>query len=143
MNHPTPEAVREVADRLEQAANLYEPVIDMSIPTVAAVCGTPCCHAGLYALALRKHWPDGALSACYERGTRWMAQDLGFQSSSGLRMWARNNPKIWGNTMGSSMFVSKLAFVPVSDPITVNTIVAHWRAVADRLEGVAHGTSDA
>ena len=154
--HPDPAAIRMVADRLEAAADAQDRVeIEMSEPDIMKhnSCETVCCHAGLYVLAcmdeVARLWNDESfdntavvlvpdyLGSPWIRGAELMAHHLGFRLRSDLERWATLTPSLWGNRYGGEMFTKAAAFT--GEPLSwtsVDQIVAHWRAVADRIEKV-------
>ena len=78
----------------------------------------------------------------YHKGTRDLANDLGFRDGRYLTQWAHENRDIWGNVFGSMMFYSAKAFGCLRDDsyLTVEDVAAHWKEVADRLERIENAT---
>lgn len=69
-------------------------------------CGTVHCIGGWYAMAICDiskpiDWTHGALV---------MVDHLGFDRRSDLNNWAEENPDIWGNKCGDSVFTEKAAW---------------------------------
>ena len=58
MNHPDPDRIREMCDRMEKAGKEHVVKISMLAPRITQIsknqtpCGTICCHGGLAVLAL-------------------------------------------------------------------------------------------
>ena len=161
MKHPDPEKIREMCDMMKVTSENYDIDIDMaeSDITTAPGCGTVCCHGGLFAFAwyearpgykfvepsYYKHFGDdtqvfaevdrhGMDKVTFEDGASLMAAFIDFPGHKSLGLWAEGNPHIWGNEHGALMFQSAFAFSEKNDTITVQKIIDHWRAVADRIE---------
>ena len=143
MNHPTPEAIRKVAARLQSVmprdgsggqVDMQESEVDRN------QCGTPVCHGGWYALAC---YAEGRLqneTLDYGVGVLSMAEDLGFDDDVYLAAWAQGNTGLWGNDVGAFMFSSPRSFGfkhgPGESKLTLQHIIDHWLAVADRIEAL-------
>lgn len=92
-------------------------------------CGTIACHGGWWAVANKIKTND------YADGAKHMAQTLGFEDVTALKVWAHRNPQIWGNYHGGDMFQSRLAFgVEPYEEITLKDIGNHWLGVAERYK---------
>ena len=74
MTHPTPQAVRAVADKLEAADRKYNVEINMNVVSAKQECGTVCCHAGLYALACLDRWNKHTGCCAYSDGAELLAE---------------------------------------------------------------------
>jgi hypothetical protein len=95
-------------------------------------CGTIHCHAGWYAIAAC----DISKPLMFVHGSHQLAQDLGFAHHLHLRLWARDNPEIWGNEHGTQMFIDKQAFESESrleGAQNLQDIIDHWSEVQSRL----------
>lgn len=161
--HPSPEAIRQVAERLERVNITCKPHLDMMRGTIDRYpCGTIACFGGFYALAKAteeqtEKWYGAAISykgkviigsqqlskskivsepVSFVSGADMLAKDLGFSSRYGLELWAGKNPKLWGNKSGGRMFFSSDAFNSTHETITLTVIVEHWLMVADRIEAL-------
>ena len=142
MKHPRPEDIRKVADRLESVAGTA--CLDMAASFVKKSpyhCKTVACHGGFYALACSVEMKDGKVdphdgSTNYKVGANQMALDLGFSSMSSIKDWAGENPDLWGNRFGLSMFGAPQAFGfdHEDNRIRLENIIKWWRDVADRIE---------
>ena len=158
MNHPSPEAIRKAMDLLESVASPGDLVNMNQIDISRHGCTTVACHGGWYALAKistdeidwrRKE--EGNITeetAClrtwpiiYDKGANLLARDLGFDNYGELASWAFRNSPLWGNSQGAMMFAGgpsgREAFgINSTEEYTfgVDAIIAHWRAVADRIE---------
>ena len=129
----------------------------------APVCGTVACHAGWYAYHANRRnvtWQSSRDRRAYtataprsnERtsetynqpvtfteGAERMAQDLGFGGEEPVRdmlLFLRNNPDIWGNPYGGTMFASRTAFMDedgIPPRLDLSHLAKHWRGVADRI----------
>ncbi|CAC9656723.1 hypothetical protein [uncultured Gammaproteobacteria bacterium] len=110
-------------------------------------CGTPGCHAGLIYMAaedlpeLQDIYERIVLSkwnSCSYRYEVWsnaLTVFLGFKNKGGLRLWANDNPKLWGNRFGEGMFVFRLAFTDDTDKqLTHRDIINHWKQVLKKVE---------
>ncbi len=161
MQHPTPEQVQTVIDNFESIKHLVKDKsqINMSEPSVKSsgncelddagyACGTVHCHGGWYAVALIQNNSldiDGLEYVSYSEGAASMAAHLGFDDEIKLQRWAGQNPSIWGNEYGDSMFYVEAAFVGVVyndlDELMeiegMQTIIDHWKGVKKRLEEVS------
>lgn len=153
MRNPTSAQARFVAGQFTQALEKYPHLrLDMSNGSVnisvffrsaacvvnKTICGTVHCHGGTY--ALERCDLDEPL--IYSHGAHMMAVDLGFETMGDLELWAHTHPDIWGNTHGSAMFASSLAFISKDRPWgagSVCDIRNHWNEVADRLERLEAG----
>lgn len=119
----------------EGALNMMEHIVSDNSNLEDYECGTTHCHAGWYYLA--KRWDRKSRFIAdqsyihYGHGSIIMAQDLGFKDISELREWAKNNPKIWGNSKGAYMFSAVGAF-NYEGKLTVEKIYNHWMAVGER-----------
>ena len=153
--HPSSEAVREVAEYFLSIKDRCEnPILNMSDDLITrGGCGTAACHGGWYAMKIEDvGWKlgsgasilvhgDGADTADWHSVKFWhgadlMAKDLGFENMEFLKIWAEENPDIWGNKYGAMMFHSggRKAFgVNPGIKTTLEHIGRHWMAVADRL----------
>jgi hypothetical protein len=72
------------------------------------LCETVACHAG-WACDFKIPVNDVDLSMYedhFEIGRLKIAKHLGFDSCFTLKLWALNNPSLWGNANGASMFSS-------------------------------------
>lgn len=87
----------------------------------------------------------GTRGVGYDRdGAQVLARDIGFPHRQALERWGADNPDLWGNKCGELMFSEVCAYrpdpldepEPPTDSVTVHEVIAHWRAVADRIEGV-------
>ena len=161
MKHPTPEACRAVADTLDAAAKAEEEAgrdLEIRMWTSAATrfpCKTVCCHGGAYFLQAisDESFERGLLVApdyegreradAFMDGAKAMAFDLGFESIHHLTHWAWLYSDLWGSEQGDSMFTSPYAFREAPDTISIGTIAAWWRAVADRIETAGVGGQEA
>ncbi len=67
-----------------------------------------------------------------------LAVFLGFTDSRDLRFWAENNPKLWGNKFGSSIFRCEVAFTYGTNDsdkgLTHRDIIEHWKQVLVNIE---------
>lgn len=134
MNHPTKAQVQVVIDNLLKAQELaggdcpvamWNGHVDFDHP-----CGTPMCHGAWYALVRCKN----EAFSYYLQGADMMAEDLGFQPGL-LEEWAEDNPEIWGNEYGRSMFSAEYSFTDDTGPelTSLSQIIDHWRGVQSRL----------
>lgn len=97
-------------------------------------CGTVHCHGGWYTVAtckMDKH-------ILFVEGAEKLARHLGFKSPHDLKLWAEENPKLWGNDNGYDMFGDKLAFLNTElrpkGAKTLQDIVDHWTEVYKRVK---------
>ena len=164
MKHPTKEAVLKVANAFRELSKNEEYKVQSNYAhIVKGKCNTIACHAGWY--LYHKHKNNGywaytygdigidyftpldenkpkkertslAYVFNYGEGATLMAKDLGFDYAIDLKIWARENPEIWGNSCGEMMFSAKGedAFNKNSmQEVTLLDIANHWENVAERL----------
>ena len=164
--HPTPVNIRTIANKLKEmipeARNGEVKMWSCDIYKETHICGTVACHAGLYELhyalqnnntyffdrngnegnyykVLCRRLGDGHVTRInWKEGADRMARDLGFYNKTKLEKWAKENPKLWGNENGNSMFESNLAFGQLNDTLKLSEIISHWLKVADRIENINH-----
>lgn len=143
--NPHWEAALIVAQTLEQVGLKYDvDKIEMSLGSVPIEtsiphCGTTACHGGWYAIARVE---GGSLfeSVDFVNGAMEMAVDLGFNGCDQLKIWANENPKLWGNDNGRKMFSgSGVAFGEDDSTFPFTRIVKHWYNVAERLFNLQEG----
>ena len=159
LKHPTAAACRHIAAALESVAQDVR--IDMERGLIYRdSCGTVCCHGGAYALATETaplEWSEKRARLAeahemsealyrpdYRDGRARMAEALGFVNGDKLEAWAGGFPGLWGNHNGALMFREHGAFQPGNRwqwrfEATLAGIVAHWRAVADRIDAAGCG----
>lgn len=95
-------------------------------------CGTTHCHGGWYAVAAC----NLTRSLTYVEGAEQMANDLGFNSTWGLKTWASTHPELWGNYAGNAMFSDQSAFTSKKRPNgakNLKDIIQHWTEVYERV----------
>lgn len=141
--HPTSAQVLKVVETMKKvmyragkkgALDMYEP----------GICGTVNCVAGWYVVAKGTEDPETMRHirgnhVDYEYGAMLMAEDLGFRNEDELRAWAEDNPEIWGNKHGGSMFSRYDAYTGIFDirvTCEYSDIITHWAKVADRLKAM-------
>ena len=157
MEHPEPKKIREVAARFRRAHERNQRIVSMGTSSIykpneddpqwwsvltteeakEAKCGTVACHAGHYLLEkVVSGEVDYQLEhATFGLGEILINEDLGIPYSS-VDVWAGNNPELWGNTHGESMFYYIDAFgKDIGETLTLLDIADWWDAVADRVEG--------
>lgn len=103
--------------------------LDMSEPDVNYIkeqCGTIHCVGGWYAIATLDFEND---FLDFTNGARSMAIDLGFGNKNYLEIWSNDNPKIWGNCFGGSMFYDKAAY---DNAQSIEDVIHHLEGVRDR-----------
>lgn len=129
---PTQEQFQIVIDNLEKVIEKYpEAEVSMMIPSINYR-GSPMCPAGWYAFIHNITHND------YTAGAALIAEHLGFSSSHHLKMWAYDNPKIWGNKSGAGMFCDGAAFGGDDTTITnLSQIINHWKEVKVRANHVS------
>lgn len=145
--HPTSEQVTKVIENFKKVLpianghthllNMQEARVNLNLK-VGEECGTPMCHAGWYALAVKDELPtDRGIN--FQHGKILMSKHLGFEELGDydVSTWAYQNPDIWGNNYGSGMFCDPEAFVTDKRPnywdLSLQSIVDHWTDVRDRL----------
>ena len=107
-------------------------------------CGTPGCHSGWAAIALG----DFEIGQGYTDSGYRLESYLGFPHSEdpvshdgSLPTWAYENPELWGNSIGDSMFCSGGSFDQDSDIFPAEVLSTWWRKVADRLDPPRESTT--
>ena len=158
---PQPAAIRAAMTRLERVTEGQEPIkVYMGAPLVtrdeAGQCNTVACVAGWYLLAcvsearesadgIKWEWYESeaeglfrsGVSVDWTEGAAMLATDLGcgIGGRQRLERWARENPELWGNHEGEHMFGLASAYGFWNrDYLSLAHVIAHWRAVADRIE---------
>jgi len=131
MHTPTKKQFQLVIDNFKKVLSLatMEGNLDMGenrVNTFGHACGTVHCVAGWYAVATLHH----SIPLDFSDGAHAMAVDLGFENKWRLEDWARDNPKIWGNSYGSYMFYSDSAY---NDAKTLQEVIKHLQGVRNRL----------
>lgn len=135
---PSNKQIQFVIDNLQKYVDRYPNAkLDMkeSYVNCRHKCGTVHCHAGNYAVQALN---DGRLTGIvhYKQGAYLMSKDLGFVDKECLKIWADNNPKIWGNNDGNSMFFSEIAFYHETKrphgALNNQHIIDHWKEVLKR-----------
>ena len=119
--------------------NLHENPVDMdefadTREPLTPLCETPLCHGGWLAVMLnvKSHRTD-IFTSFYRKGADAAAQYLGFEDKKALQLWAKCNPRLWGNTYGSKMFIEQRAFgLRHGDRLTLTMIAEHYEAVGKR-----------
>ena len=109
------------------------------------LCGTPGCFAGLISMTDLEDLKH--LYACEQEKSLFLRDPydysdwgaalaiyLGFSGKIEMQNWAEENPLIWGNSGGGSMFSWGLAFGQVRQEFSHLIIVEHWAKVLERLE---------
>ena len=162
------EGVKKIADTFAMLAKQYPggETVHMDSTTIrrTAECGTCACHVGWFAYAQMEDSVPGTWVDCgnsgeryahhngafvsFDEGANCMATIAGFVDTGTmtlaevLEQWAANNPDIWGNEHGGSMFHHVCAFVPdyIGYDISLQTVADHWRGVYERLCAAAAAT---
>lgn len=135
MHTPTKAQFQTVIDNLNRAVNDYGAAdsenFSMCQGTTTndsgTICGTVHCIGGWYAISVLQPF-NGRVS--YSNGANKMARDLGFNCYYDLKMWASNNPSIWGNEWGHAMFCDEWAY---NNARTLPEAIVHLEGVRDRL----------
>ena len=127
-------------------------------------CGTFACHAGWYAFAqiegmdfpgtwdprppylsgMERYVDADGCTVNFGQGADWMAITAGFTRDGTmtpaevLERWADDNPDLWGNAHGWSMFTSPSAFLSYEEQtenadMSLRTVAIHWEGVYERL----------
>jgi hypothetical protein len=140
MRNPTVKQVNYVIDKLKSVRKQasQEGAFDMNVWRVYSKknkheCGTIHCVGGWYAVVNlnRKEIKAGIKEGLvrYEDGANLMANDLGFEDGYVLAIWAYENPEIWGNDRGCSMFTKKIAYSNSG----FDGVIAQWELVKENL----------
>lgn len=103
-------------------------------------CGTIHCVGGWYMISKLKEMESDEYIG-FSLGVKEMEKDLGFHihlelSDSELMVWAKDNPKIWGNESGYIMFGHECAYLSESRPggaKNLTDVIDHWKEVYQRL----------
>jgi hypothetical protein len=144
MKNPTVEQVEFVIKKLqsviEQAGR--EGAFDITETSVYSKehkyeCGTVHCVGGWYAFAnLRRKFITDKFKkgfVDFRDGAELLANDLGFDNAYALKCWARDNPRIWGNSVGYCMFSETYAY----DDTGFDGVIMQWQTVRDNLPKTA------
>ena len=116
--------------------------LDMGEPFVKYIkaheCGTPACHGGWALLLLGFDENLGNKNKSFYAGmdalTEFIMSELNNLNLS-LKVWAMNNPELWGNGKGHKLFYSEEAFgiKYLKKKLTLKDIRKHWQGVLERL----------
>ncbi len=143
--------LKELVGALDE---LSDDIKDMKVDmgsTGKPSCDTCGCHAGLISIVAKdlpelqetyKHLCSLHLEKEYYNNpyvyifwARALADFLDFEDRYSFIYWARDNPEIWGNEHGVSMFDSAKAFADdESKQITHRDIIKHWKQVLKKVE---------
>lgn len=149
MINPTPERIREMVRRFREyeSNHPYAGPVDMNEPEIYEYsvvkhpnfCGTPGCHAGLFAVLFGEGKDKKYHASSWFEGINIMQKFLFSDENISLEYWAKENPELWGNGCGGHIFADAMAFGGELEDspyntVSINTIAAHWEAVADRIE---------
>lgn len=138
------ENVLKVINKFKSILDL-NPQLDMKecLVNYRNACGTPHCHAGWYAIASKSKFRRRFMPETnFTEGVKIMAADLRFMglfAERAMREFFADNPSIWGNEYGGSMFSEKVAFkCTYTDKRqfgaeSIKDIIDHWQDVYDRL----------
>ena len=142
MTHPRSEDVYKVAERFQSVEDMPGEVDMIKTSALEGPCGTVACMAGWYYLTMKeedfKEMPgifDIGPHDAYGIGAKSLAYSLGFSNKDLLKKWADENPDLWGNEFGESMFSHELAYGKESsyEILTVKEIADHFFGVGNRL----------
>lgn len=136
MKHPTSDAIAEVINVfkkvLPMATEHHLDMTDGRVNTDNHQCGTVHCHGGWFAVGAC----DAILLLDFLDGAKELARMLGFRGKYDLVLWAKDNPKRWGNPYGAEMFCDSIAFYHrTKRPYgakTLQHIIDHWEEVRKR-----------
>lgn len=121
-------------------AEVKKGAVDMS-ESDFNVCGTIACHAGWFAISRGKNKEDNEYKPYYgfKDSANDMAKFLGFEHKGDLELYFKENPELWGNLYGYTMFYSASAFskdysraLYTREP-TLREIGNHWAQVYNNL----------
>jgi hypothetical protein len=148
-------------DKLKEFVNaldmLSDDVKNMDVDmesTKEPVCGTCGCHAGLISI-VAKDLPgleEAHLKVfktyfkvykeikkdlyLYALWADALAEFLGFKEQKDLEIWAKDNPKLWGNKFGGDIFMDAVAFTDDTNKQLIHRdIINHWKQVLANIEG--------
>lgn len=142
--------VRKVIDNFKKVLPfaLKEGSLDMSrasVPRTLNECGTPCCHAGWYALAT-SDFSTRLRGINFVYGVQQMDIDLElpkekedspFTLLSRLARYMNKHSEIWGNGYGGKIFLHQYAFIHEdkrpNGAENLQHIIDHWEEVYLRL----------
>lgn len=122
---------KQLAERILSFVEKLKTLNPLELVAMMAIkipsCGTPGCHAGWAAVALK------VSGNSYQAGAKALAEYLGFDSDDDLKAYMKHRPHIWGNEHGYGMFCSCIAFDEPSGEFPLSVIIRHWEKVAERL----------
>lgn len=137
---------KEMAVVFKKAADFFDDLpesAEVNMWKMRQVCGSPACFGGWLAVlydtekAFRStDHINKKTNPCrsFLDGADAFAVDLGFENLIQLKIWAENNPDIWGNNCEYDMFCSNKAFgFEEEAKITTKDISKHLYGVAERL----------
>jgi len=99
-----------------------------------SLCNTPACHGGWAAIM---YGVEGkSCRGFFVLGADRLAEELGFEDRSSLKLWAEKNPHYWGNEYGEWMFAEEEAFSKrYRDLLSLKDIPDWYMGVSERLRG--------
>jgi hypothetical protein len=137
--HPTIEQVNFVIRKLKSVAGQARKKGAFNMSEAIAYmknrheCGTVHCASGWYVVAnldrpeIKNRFKKGYVG--YSDGADLMARDLGFADRDCLQTWAYENPEIWGNENGRSIFSEESAY----DNEGFDGVIKQWELVKQNL----------
>lgn len=142
--HPIPERLREMAQKYRDIYNNpeFKAILDFDKSNcIKTSCGTVACHGGWAGQALEIDVDPGA-AGYFIRGADKLSKFLFNDDSAheeSLENWARNNPKLWGNSKGLFMFSAcgyeAFGFcVSSGHECTLESIADHYYMVANNID---------
>lgn len=152
MTHPKSEDVLKVIENFKlipERKRMEKDSLDMMEPDVTSyghACGTVHCHAGWYAAVNIKKFPSLSHLTFFD-GANLLTRDIFPELNEidqstlyvdrNLPKWATDNPQIWGNEDGGTMFCDEYAFYHETKrpegAKSVQDIIDHWQEVYERL----------
>lgn len=136
MHTPTKQQWQTVIDNLKKVLPIAnnEESLDMSETNV---CNTVNCVGGWYVIATKGYIQEGDDEGfSYRRGTKEIANILGFKNDDSLENFLSQNDDLWGNVAGGGIFSDEEAYYhPTKRPEgaqTLQHVIDHFEEVRDR-----------
>lgn len=142
--HPLPERLREMAQKYLDIYNdpEFKTMLDFDkVDCIKTSCGTAACHGGWAGHALEIDNSPGSgdyFQFGADKLSRFLFNDDSVDGND-LEVWARDNPRLWGNSKGFYMFSSwgyeAFGFDKHNkNECTLESIAIHYKIVADNID---------
>lgn len=142
--YPLPERLREMAQKYLDIYNnpkLKAVLAFEKVNCIKTSCGTAACHGGWAGYALEIDVDTGSENyfVCGSDNLSKFLFNNNFVNAHNLENWAKDNPRLWGNSKGFYMFSSwgyeAFGFCARNKhECTLESIAIHYKIVADNID---------